>query len=383
MAYLARAALLLTVLIFGASFAITPAATQSLPKYLQSGDTESRMKDNKNMWTVGLVGGLFEGTFMRFAEEIRKVLDDGDDMRVLPIVSRGTASNLEDLLYLRGVDAAVTQVDVFEYFRMVRKIPNLQDRVHYITRFPMAEMHLIVRNDVQNIEQLRGRRVHFSTEGGAGAVTGVIVFQRLGIPVTPVYGEFAGTNEMLKRGDVDALVRVVQKPVGHVSSIPANVGFHLISVPYAKFTDLYGVGEFTDKDYPNLVAPGQVVDTIAVPAVLAVYNWPKGTDRYRRVERFVQRFFANFDRLQKPPYHPKWKEVNLSATIPGWTRFAVAEAELQKLAASASLTSQPADIQQDFRTFISSLKRDGPRSREEIEGLFQEFLVWRQRQGAR
>src|SRR5215475_15302454 len=153
MAYLARAALLLTVLIFGASFAITPAATQSLPKYLQSGDTESRMKDNKNMWTVGLVGGLMEGTFMRFAEEIRKVLDDGDEMRVLPIVSRGSASNLEDLLYLRGVDVAVTQVDIFEYFRTQRKIPNLEQRIHYLLRFPVAEVQILARKETTSIEQ--------------------------------------------------------------------------------------------------------------------------------------------------------------------------------------------------------------------------------------
>jgi uncharacterized protein len=37
------------------------------------------------------------------------VLNDGDNLRILPIVSYGAASNLDDLLYLRGVDAAVTQ----------------------------------------------------------------------------------------------------------------------------------------------------------------------------------------------------------------------------------------------------------------------------------
>jgi hypothetical protein len=37
--------------------------------------------------------------------------------RILPMVSYGAASNLDDLLYLRGVDLAVTQSDVFEHFR--------------------------------------------------------------------------------------------------------------------------------------------------------------------------------------------------------------------------------------------------------------------------
>jgi len=36
-----------------------------------------------------------------FANELAEVLDDGDNLRVLPIVTYGAASNLDDLLYLR------------------------------------------------------------------------------------------------------------------------------------------------------------------------------------------------------------------------------------------------------------------------------------------
>ena len=39
----------------------------------------------------------------------------------------------------------------------------------------------------------------------------------------------------------------------------------------------------TAKDYPNLIAEGEQVDTIAVPAVLAAYNWAPNTDRYRKL----------------------------------------------------------------------------------------------------
>jgi hypothetical protein len=65
---------------------------------------------------------------MRFVDEMASVLNDGDNLRILPIVSYGAASNLDDLLYLHGVDAAVTQSDVFEYFRTQRKTPNLERR---------------------------------------------------------------------------------------------------------------------------------------------------------------------------------------------------------------------------------------------------------------
>jgi TRAP-type uncharacterized transport system substrate-binding protein len=374
------------VLILGALIGIDPIIAQTIPKMLQGGDSEVTLKDRKNAWIVGLVGGVFEGSFMRFAEDIRKAVDDGDDMRVLPIVSRGTAANLEDLLYLRGVDVAVTQVDIFEYFRTQGKIANLDQRIQYLLRFPVAEVHLITRNDITSIEQLRGKRVQFVDTGGPSSITGILMFQRFGVEVELVSGPITGGFDQLRKGEYDALLRVVQKPLPVLNSpaIPPNSGLHIISIPYSKkFADLYAVAEFTNADYPNLVAPGERIDTIGVPSVLAVYNWPKNTDRYRKVERFTQRLFANFDKLQNPPYHPKWKDVNVAATVPGWTRFSVAETELQQLKRSRGITDQSDDLEQEFRAFVSNLPRDGTVRSRDNQALFKEFMQWRARQGGR
>jgi TRAP-type uncharacterized transport system substrate-binding protein len=377
------------VFIFGSLIGSIPVTGQTISKSLTgSGESEAVQRERKNAWTVGLVGGVFEGSFMRFAEEIRKVIDDGDEMRVLPIVSRGTAANLEDLLYLKGVDVAVTQVDIFEYFRSERKIPNLEQRLQYLLRFPIAEVHLITRNDITSIEQLRGKRVQFVDTGGPSSVTGILMFQRFGIEVQLVSGPITGGFEQLRKGEYDALLRVVQKPLPVLNSpaIPPNSGLHILPIPYSKkFIDLYAPAEFTSADYPNLVPAGEQVDTIGVPSVLAVYNWPKSTDRYRKVERFTQRLFANFDKLQKPPYHPKWKDVNIAATVPGWTRFAVAESEVQRLKRAHGLTEANVDLEQEFRAFVGNLPpRDGSsRNREDLHALFQEFLEWRNRQGGK
>src|SRR4029453_2241980 len=88
--------------------AITSAKAQTIPKSLEEGGTESALKQRKNNWTVGLAGGILSGTYMQFAAELAQVLDDGDNLRVLPIVTYGAASNLDDLLYLRNVDCAGT-----------------------------------------------------------------------------------------------------------------------------------------------------------------------------------------------------------------------------------------------------------------------------------
>ena len=74
-----------------------------------------------------------------------------------------------------------------------------------------------------------------------------------------------------------------------------------------------------------LVPEGTEVPTLAVGAAMAAYNWPREHARYRKVKRFVDLFFGNFDGFQEAPYHAKWQEVDLSAEVPGWQRFAPAQ----------------------------------------------------------
>src|SRR6266568_99852 len=186
-------------------------AAQVVPKSIREGGTDAALRERKNAGTVGIAGGLLSGTYMRFVDEMASVLNDGDNLRILPIVSYGAASNLDDLLYLRGVDAAVTQSDVFEYFRTQRKTPNLERRVQYIIRLPIAELHILARNDVQSLEDLRGKKVNFGPAGTGASLTGTIVFQRLGINVEQVLIDQPTALQKLQSGQVDAIARVIPK----------------------------------------------------------------------------------------------------------------------------------------------------------------------------
>jgi TRAP-type uncharacterized transport system substrate-binding protein len=350
---------------------------QTIPKSLQEGGPEEVLKQRQNNWTVGVAGGNMDGTYLRFADELGKVLDDGDELRVLPIISRGAAANLQDLLYLRGIDVAFTQSDVFEYFRTQRKTPNLETRVQYIIRLPVAELHVTARADIHTLEDLRGQKVVFGPPGSSPTMTGPIVFPRLGIPVEPVFVDFSTGMKMIRSGEVAGLLGVVSKPVDFWSKIPPNTGLHLLPVPYSKaLADLYVIGEFTNADYPNLIPPGERIDTIAVPSVLAVYNWPKNSDRYRRVERFVQYLFNRWDKLTQPPFHPRWRDVNLAATVPGWTRFSVSEELLQRTGQGSADQA----IARDFQTYMTRQVRAAPRSEADRDALFRQFMLWREQQ---
>src|SRR5215471_5650414 len=181
------------------------ARAQTVPKSLQDPAGEAAIRERKNAWTVGIAGGLYGGTQLRQVDEMARVVQDGDNLRVMPFISQGSATNLEDLLYLRGIDVVVTQADVFEFFRKERATPNLEQRVHYIFRFPPSETHVLARKEIRSLADLRGKKVHFGSEGAAGTLTGPIIFQRLGIQVQQVEGMDNPTGmQKLRSGEIDA-----------------------------------------------------------------------------------------------------------------------------------------------------------------------------------
>jgi TRAP-type uncharacterized transport system substrate-binding protein len=378
-----RLGVLLLAYVFGfGSFQIgslTTTGAQSVPKSLEEGGPDATQRVKRNNWTVGVAGGQLSGTYMTFANELAEVLDDGDNLRVLPIVTYGAASNMDDLLYLKNVDVAVTQADVFEYFRTQRKISNLESRVNYIIRLPVSEMHVLARTDITKLEDLKGKKVSFGPAGSASSLTGTIVFQRLGVQVEQVLADNSTALQKLKSGELAALVRVIGRPVEFFAKMPPNSGLHFVPIPFSKtFADYYTLGELTHKEYPSLVPEGQAVDTIAVPAVLAVFNWSKGTDRHRRVQRFVESLFTKWDKLREPPRHPKWRDVNLAASVPGWARWSVADEMLRKIRPQ---DAEPQVASTEFSAFLKSTGSAATNlSQEQREALFREFVQWREKQ---
>lgn len=365
-----------------ALLAALPASAQQKADPSES-QAEVNLKEKKNAWTMGISGGMLDTTNMRYADEMGKVLNDGDELRILPIIGFGATSNLEDLLYLRGVDAAFTQSDVFEYFAKEKGLGNLENRVHYIARFPMAEVQIIASNRYKTLEDLRGKRVSFGPKGTAASLTANIVLERLGIQVEQVYQDHRTGFADLKSGKLDALIRCAAKPLGFIRDIPADAGLHLVPIPFnEKLADYYTLSELTSEHYPNMIQPGQTVDTIGVPTVLAVYNWPKNTYRYKRVERFVERLFQNWDKFHDPAFHPSWKDVNLAATVPGWKRFDVAERMLRQASTSGGDPKQ--QLSADFERFLqSSGGALAPKTQAERDALFRDFMAWHAQQNAK
>src|SRR5262245_59451645 len=134
--------------------------------------TDQQQKDRINSWTVGLAAGRIEGAPLMLASELARVLDDGDNMRVLPVVTRGPFDNVYDLLYLRGVDAAVVYGDVLDHFRSKPEFAGAARRINYLFSLFPSEVHVFVRPEINSVQELAGKVVNFNTSGTAAAFTG-------------------------------------------------------------------------------------------------------------------------------------------------------------------------------------------------------------------
>ena len=316
-----------------------PANAQSLPRRETPTAAAIAAKERINAWTVGLAGGFIEGAPLRLAAEIARVVNEQDKLHVIPIVTQGATENVNSLLYLRGVDAAIINTDALDEYKA--QVPFIEQRLVYILSLFPAELHIFVRPEIRSLEDLRGKKVNFNTQGTAAAYSGPLIFSRLGLNVEKMFIPHQVALEQMKRGEVSAVVFVTSKPVDAFLKGRWDPGFKFLPVEYdTKFEDYYLPSSIEATDYPSLVPKGERIATISVPTILAAYNWPQQSDRYRRVARLVDHLFGRLDRLQSPGFDPKWKEVNLRANVPSLERFRPAQEWLDRPQAVTAGRSQ-------------------------------------------
>jgi TRAP transporter TAXI family solute receptor len=345
----------------------------------RAADPIDEMRAKANAGTVGVVSGGVDGTYIRIAADLAAVLDNGDQLRVLALIGKGSVQNLHDIEFLRGIDIGIVQSDVLAYAKRERLIPGVDKSIQYIVKLYDEELHLLAGKDITKVEDLAGKKINVDLRGSGTAMTASLVLERLGVPFEATNFDQALALEKLKQGEIAALVYVAGRPARLFGAIKPEDGLHFVPVTMNEaLLETYLPAQLTHADYPVVIADDQAVDTVAVGAVMAVYSWAPDTDRYRKVARFVDAFFDNFDAFLKAPRHPKWKEVNLAAQVPGWVRFPPADAWLRRAATVA--TGGP--LRKDFETFLDATAGTSrpPQSDVQKAALFEEFLRWQQSQ---
>ena len=343
--------------------------SDSLKAIFKFGSVSTRNALNAN--TVTLLTGTIGGTYVQFGADLASVLDDDGKLRVLPIIGRGSVQSVADILFLKGVDLGIVRADTLDYLERKGFANDLKKQFTYVTKLYNEEMQVIAPTTIKSLIDLEGKTVSVDLPDGGTFMTALTVFERLGIQTNFVYIEQRIAMEKLKRGELDAVIVVGGKPYLSVANFNNDGRFHLAAVDYSKVLQSeYLPATLTSKDYPNLIPEGETVDTIAVPAVLAAYNWPPNTERSRKLALFVEAFFNKFPALQNPPFHPKWKEVSLPTPLTGWNRLPLAQQWLDKRGI------EPVRRQR-FEAFL----QENPaaaiiQSEADKEALFRQFHAW-------
>jgi uncharacterized protein len=363
---------------------------ERMGEYLVGVGIYKNEQPNKNV--IGLISGSpnSDDTYLQMAYDLADVLNDGDNLRILPIAGIGGPRNIRDVRYVRGVDIGLTQTNILNSFRRSNeRLGHFDDKVVYIAKLFNEEVHLVAKPDITSIAQLKGLKVNLDAKGSGTSYSMRDVFNTLGIDVQEVSMSQVEAIEKVKSGEIAATALIAGKPVRSMSKLGREDGLHLVPIPYPKqLADDYLPATLTHDDYPELVPAGESVDTVAVSAVLIAYNWPKtNLERYSRVQRFVEAFFPKIAEFQKPPRHVKWREVNLAATLPGWKRFDAAQAWLdqhngpdtssnQSAAAEQATEPRQAATSTGVRSIAGAEQPLPPRD----SALYQQFLKWRQTQ---
>lgn len=336
-------------------------------------------RDAVNAGTVTIITAPAGGAKSVFAADMARVLDEKDKLRILPVLGKGPVQNVIDVLYLKSIDMGLVATDVPEFYKL-QYGSNITDRLRYIMKLYNDEIHIIAPTEIKTVFDLEGKRIEAPKD--VGLYSAKAIFSRLKINVTydsTHLNDDTGALQEVIDGKADAWIVGTAKVMPIARNLKnENRRLHLVSIPYdQRLQDLYLPSEFTSDDYPNLIAPGEKIDTVAAGILLVAFNWPENTERYQRVARFVEALFSRIDEFSKPPRHPKWKEASVSAVVPGWQRFKAAQDWIDRWRAqhveAADQTSLAA-----FKDFMARQGRTNL-SPAELENLYAQFLDWNRR----
>jgi TRAP-type uncharacterized transport system substrate-binding protein len=348
----------------------------------ESGDGALPNRDKLNSSTVTVITAPVGGAFPAMGSDMARVLDDGDNLRVLPVIGKGSVQNLVDIMLLKNIDMGFVVGDALEFVKKEYKVPNIDQRVSYIVKLSNNDLHIVARKEIRTLRDLAGKKI--MSERNLGYFSVRTIFDRLNITadIDSVTDDAGGLQKLLN-GEADAWIVSAGKVAPIVRNIKNDDGrFHFVSVPYeAALQGIYLPSSLSSAEYPNLVAPGEEVDTLAAPVLLMVYNWPVGSDRYNRVAKFVNALFSKIDDFRQPSRHPKWRDTNIAATVPGLQRFKAAQDWLAQNRTARPETAVEPDLQRQFDQFLKETPTAAAQTPEQKQLLIRQFMEWKKNGG--
>ena len=228
-----------------------------------------RERANEN--TVTIISGNPNGSYLYLAYDMSAVLDDGDNLRVMPVIGKGGYQNVKDILLLKGIDLGITQSNIMTHFKSTGELgTNIEERLSFITILYNEEVHLLAGSGIETVQDLNGKKCNLSDIGSGTQFSTRLIFGLLGVKCQEVNLGQADAYLKVKSGEIAATIIIAGKPSGAFSKFNLEPGMKLLPIPYTEALENdYFPASLTHKDYPNLIPEGQSIETVAVGAVLA------------------------------------------------------------------------------------------------------------------
>ena len=278
----------------------------------------------------------------------------------------GPVQNAIRLLDRREAQIAVLQADVLEYLQRRQLQPDMAESMRYIAQLYSAPVHVLAQQHTASVMQLTGQKVSFGAQGSVSYVTGSQLFNLLGLSVQPLMMDYPEALRRLRGRELAALVYVGEVPERLFSDLNRQQdGVQLLPLILTpRLSRIYLPAQLSIQDYPLLIGEGEAgrgipVPTIAVPMLLAVYNWPPGSPVYRTLSHFA----AEFSRIAPITLEP-----------PGWTKF-VPETASRPVARNQ--VNQPRRLTPQEREALFREYQNW-REQRQREALFEDYLRWLQ-----
>ncbi|MGE7370987.1 TAXI family TRAP transporter solute-binding subunit [Neorhizobium sp. NPDC001467] len=184
-----------------------------------------------------------------------------------------------------------------------------------------AEVHVVAREGINSLHDLRGKRLGVGQKDGTAYLTSQLILDILHIKVAErVSGSADEMIELLRQGEIDALLKVGNAPMPMFMDGRLGSSFHMVPI-----TD-----EVLHASYKPVTLPAGTysfqpagVRTIASKTLLMTYEYGSEKNAYyknscKAVADFTNLIVGNLDELRRVGHHPKWKTLNLTEIPKGW-----------------------------------------------------------------
>ncbi|WP_192926361.1 TAXI family TRAP transporter solute-binding subunit [Microvirga tunisiensis] len=287
--------------------------------------------------------------------------------------SQGPEKDLLTLLHNPGIDVALIPTDAIESLpRQVRA--GAHEHLRYLFRVPSQRLHILARRDITTIYDLNGRKIGIGQPGSGSSLTAHLIFNKLGIKPEFTSSDRITAFQHLRSNEIQAMVLLASDSSKDVLAFASDGDFHLVPIsfealasPLEELIIHYAPSQLSGEEYPNLIQPGQQVETIAVTCVLALRNWPEGSAQYERLADLSEALSTYwFDENQKPASNG----IDPAEQALGWKRFRPTEILLARRA-------QQAEERRAFEEFTGAQGVCPLLDAAARERLFDAFLAWR------